>query len=57
VLPPAAADEVTALVQRLAALGPDATVDWSDAWSDQDLQEYTAASVQRLEIDEREDAD
>jgi hypothetical protein len=52
-LPPAAAAEISALTQRLAALGPEASIDWSDSWSDEDLQDFTAASVQRLDSDEQ----
>ncbi len=53
-LPSAAAEELSALVQRLAALGPGAKIDWSDSWSDADLQEFTAASLRRLDADEQE---
>ena len=53
-LPPAAAAEISALAQRLAALGPEANIDWSDSWSDEDLQEFTAASLQRLDADGQE---
>jgi hypothetical protein len=54
-LPPAAAEELSALAQRLAALGPATRVDWSDAWSDSDLQEFTAVSLRRLEAGEQEE--
>jgi hypothetical protein len=54
-LPAEAAKELAALVQRLAALAPGTRIDWSDAWSDEDLQEFTAASVRQLEARERED--
>ena len=30
---------------RLAALAPNTAIDWSDSWTDSDLQEFTAASV------------
>jgi hypothetical protein len=53
-LPPEAAAELSALAQRLAALAP-GTIDWSDSWSDSDLQEFTAASLKRLEDEERGD--
>jgi hypothetical protein len=54
-LPPDAAAELSALVQRLAALAPDTRTDWSDSWSDEDLREFTAASLQRFEAQEREE--
>jgi hypothetical protein len=55
-LPPDAAEELSALAQRLAALAPDTTVDWSDSWSDADLQEFTAASLRRLDAEEEEES-
>jgi hypothetical protein len=54
-LPPDAAVELSALAQRLAALAPGTTIDWSDSWSDADLREFTAASLRRLEADEEEE--
>jgi hypothetical protein len=54
-LPPDAAGEISALVQRLAALAPGTRINWSDSWSDEDLQEFTAASVRQLESQERDD--
>lgn len=54
-LPPDAAVELSALAQRLAALAPGTTVDWSDSWSDADLREFTAASLRRLEAEEEEE--
>jgi len=54
-LPPVAAAELSALAQRLAALAPGTAVDWSDSWSDADLQEFTASSLKRLETEEQED--
>ena len=56
-LPPAAAEEIAALVRRLAALAPNTAIDWSDSWSDSDLQEVTAASVRSIEAAEPEDSD
>jgi hypothetical protein len=55
-LPPTAAAELSALAQRLAALAPHTAIDWSDSWSEADLQEFTAASLQRLEAEEREES-
>ena len=54
-LPPAAADELSALAQRLATLGPRSSIDWSDSWSDSDLEEFTAASIRRLEPGEQKE--
>ena len=53
-LPQNAATELSALAERLAALSPGTTIDWSDSWSDVDLQEFTAASLKRIEADEPE---
>jgi hypothetical protein len=54
-LPPDAAAELSALAQRLATLAPATTIDWSDSWSEADLQEFTAASVRRLDAEEEEE--
>ena len=55
-LPPAAAEQLAALVRRLAAIAPNTAIDWSDVWSDADLEEYTAASLRSLEAGEQEDS-
>jgi hypothetical protein len=55
-LPPEAAGELSRLIERLAALAPERTIDWSDSWSDDDLKEFRAASVQRFEASESEEA-
>ena len=54
-LPPDAANELSALVQRLATLTPGTRIDWSDSWSDADRREYTAASLRRFEDEEQEE--
>jgi hypothetical protein len=54
-LPPNAAAELTALAERLAALHPNTKIDWSDSWSDDDLKEFTTASLRRLEAEESEE--
>ena len=54
-LPPEAAGELSRLIERLADLAPSRKIDWSDSWSDEDLQEFRAASVQRLEGSESEE--
>lgn len=56
-LPPEAAVQLSRLIERLAALAPERKIDWSDEWSDEDLSEFRAASVRRLEASEAEDGD
>ena len=56
-LPTDAAMELSGLIERLAALAPDRKIDWSDSWSDDDLNEFRAASVARLEASESEELD
>jgi hypothetical protein len=51
-LPPNAARELTALAQRLAVLSPNTRIDWSDSWSEEDLRDFTAQSLKRLEAEE-----
>jgi len=55
-LPAGAAEELSGLAQRPAVLAPGTVIDWSDAWSGEDLGEFTAASWKRLEAEEREEA-
>ena len=47
-LPPDEAIELSRLIERLAAHARDRKLDWSDSWSDGDLEEFRAASVRRL---------
>jgi hypothetical protein len=54
-LPPDAADELTALAERLATLHPNTKIDWSDSWSDEDLKAFTEASVRRFEAEDSEE--
>lgn len=56
-LPPDTATELSSLAQRLAELAPKRTINWSDAWSDEDLNEFRAASLGRVEAEESEDRD
>lgn len=56
-LPAAAAKELASLAQRLAELAPNRRIDWSDSWSDEDLNEFRAASLRRLDAEESEDRD
>lgn len=53
-LPPAAAEELAALAERLANLPPTTRLNSSDSWSESDLQEFTRESIRRLEDDERD---
>ena len=54
-LPADAAAELSALAERLAELAPTRKIDWSDSWSDEDLKEFRAASLRRLDAEESED--
>ncbi len=53
-LPTEAAENIAELVERLAAQTPGTRVDWSDEWSEEDLRNYSTASLARIESDERE---
>jgi hypothetical protein len=55
-LPPDTAAELSALAQRLAGLTPERRIDWSDSWSDEDLKEFRAPSLRRLDAEESEDS-
>jgi hypothetical protein len=54
-LPPDTAAELSAPAERLAALSPHSRIDWSDSWSDEDLRDFRAASLRRLEAGESEE--
>ena len=54
---PNASDELSHLIERLAALAPGRRIDWSDSRSDEDRKEFRAASVRRFEASESEDGD
>ena len=56
-LPLETATELSALAERLAELAPNRRIDWSDSWSDEDLNEFRAASLRRLDAEESEDQD
>jgi len=56
-LPPETASEPSALAERLAELAPNQRIDWSDSWSDEDLNDFRAASLRRLDAEESEDRD
>jgi hypothetical protein len=53
-LPPEEARKVLDWAQQLADLGSARRIEWSDSWSDEDLREATAASLERFEQQERE---
>jgi hypothetical protein len=53
-LPPQEAGKVLEWARQLADLAGDRTIEWSDAWTDEDLAEATAASVRHLEDEERD---
>ena len=55
-LAPDAAGELSRLIERLGAVAPERKIDWSDSWSDEDLKEFRAASLRRLEENEAEEA-
>ena len=48
-LAPETVVQLAALTQRLAALGPEIAIDWSDAWSDEDLRDFSRASLERFD--------
>jgi hypothetical protein len=54
-LPSEEAGKVLDWARQLADLAGGRAIEWSDAWSDEDLAEATAAAVQRFEDRERED--
>jgi len=51
-LPPETATERSALADRLAELGSNRRIDWSDSWSDDDLNDFGAASLRHLDAEE-----
>ncbi len=53
-LPPDEARKVLVWAQQLADLGGGQRVEWSDSWSDDDLRDATAASLERFQQQERE---
>jgi hypothetical protein len=55
-LPPGTAAELSALAERLAAIAPESAIDWSDSWSDDDLVQFRAASLKRLETEESKES-
>ncbi|MGA2737946.1 MAG: hypothetical protein ABSG65_10905 [Bryobacteraceae bacterium] len=54
-LSPEEAGKVLDWARQLADLAGGRAIEWSDAWSDEDLAEATVAALQRFEAQERED--
>ena len=52
VLPAGTADQILLWASQLADLAAGQPVEWTDAWSDEDLREATVASVRNLEESE-----
>ena len=55
-LPPDTAAELSGLAERLATLALNSRIDWSEDWSDEDLRDFRAASLKRLDRDEAQEA-
>ena len=53
-LPPDTAAELSALAERLATLSLRTRINWSDFWTEEDLQDFRAASLRRFEAEESE---
>jgi len=52
VLPEGTTDQMILWASQLADLAAGRPLDWSDAWTDEDLRDATAASVRNLEESE-----
>lgn len=55
-LPPDTAAELSALAERLATLSAHGKIDWSDSWTDEDLQSFRDASLKRPATEESEES-
>jgi hypothetical protein len=55
-LPEEAADQVIEWARRLSDLAHGRNVEWSDAWTEDDLRDATAASVRDFEMGERNES-
>jgi hypothetical protein len=55
-LPEEAADQVIEWTRRLSDLAHGRTVEWSDAWTEDDLRDARDASVRNLEARERNES-
>ena len=56
-LAPDTAAELSALAQRLATVTSNGRIDWSDSWSDEDLHDFRASSLNRLDSESPEGQD
>lgn len=54
-LPPEEADKILTWARHLADLGSNQSVQWSDSWSDEDLNDATVAAWERFNQQEREE--
>lgn len=55
-LPPDAADQVIAWTTRLRELAGSRSVEWSDTWTEEDLQDARRASLSGFDERERDEA-
>jgi hypothetical protein len=53
-LPPDAADKVVTWATQLSELARSGSVEWSDTWTDEDIQDARSASLANLEEREPE---
>ena len=51
-LPEETADQILQWASRLAQLAAGKPVEWSDAWTDEDMRDATVASLRRFEESE-----
>ncbi len=45
-----------ALAEHLASLSSHCKIDWSDSWTDEELQSFRDASLRRISVEESEEA-
>lgn len=53
-LPPQEAQKVLTWASQLAVLSKGGQIDWSDAWTEEDMADATAAALKRFEEQERD---
>ena len=53
-LPPEEAQKVLTWANQLADLAQGRNIEWSDAWTDEDLADATAASLRRFQEQEQD---
>jgi hypothetical protein len=54
-LPPQEARKVLIWASQLAELSKGGEIDWSDAWTDEDIADATATALRRFEAQEQND--